>query len=221
MGLRQIELLQGLSAQRLDEIAQQCAWRHYEAGQRLVSREAGDRDLHLIVAGSVRVTTYSAAGRETSLRDLEAGACFGELSAIDGGPRSADVVALGPVLLASLPQARFLALLAAEWLVNERVLMRLAAIVRSLTERVIDLSTLSVQQRLCRELLRLSTEVPGGLARIDPAPRHAELAAALSTYREQVTRELSALVKAGVLGKDGAALVVCDEPRLRALSGPD
>jgi CRP/FNR family transcriptional regulator, cyclic AMP receptor protein len=72
LGLRSIDLLQGLPAQRLDEIGRRCAWRHYEAGQRLVSREAADRDLHMIVAGTVRVTSYSAAGRETSFRDLPA-----------------------------------------------------------------------------------------------------------------------------------------------------
>ena len=146
MGLRAIDLLQGLPAQRLDQISRACSWRQYEAGQRLVTREAADHDLHMIVAGSVRVTSYSASGRETSFRDLAQGTAFGELSALDGAPRSADVVALAPGLLASLPADRFKALLREEWIVNERVLLRLTQLVRRLTDRVVDLSTLSVQR---------------------------------------------------------------------------
>lgn len=209
--------------QRLDEISRQCAWRHYEAGQRLVAREADDRDLHMIVAGTVRVTSYSVAGRETSFRDLHEGTSYGELSAIDGSPRSADVVALTPALIASLPPADFRALLREEWLVNERVLLRLTDLVRRLTGRVLDLSTLSVQQRICRELLRLAREqgVQGNTARIDPAPKHVELAGMVSTYREQITRELSALVKSGVLAKDGHALLVRDLARLERMATPD
>jgi CRP-like cAMP-binding protein len=220
LGLRKIDLLLGLPGQRLDAISRQCAWRHYEAGQRLVAREADDRDLHMIVAGAVRVTTYSSAGREISFRDLPGGTSYGELSALDGRPRSADVVALAPTLIASLPPASFLALLREEWSVNEKVLLRLADLVRRLTDRVLDLSTLSVQRRIYDELLRLARAagVAGNRARIDPAPKHAEMASLVSTYREQITRELSALVKAGVLAKDGGALVVTDVERLQRLA---
>jgi CRP-like cAMP-binding protein len=220
LGLRKIDLLQGLSAPRLDAISQQCAWRHYEAGQRLVARDAADCDLHMIVSGSVRVTSYSAAGREISFRDLPAGGSYGELSALDGLPRSADVVALTSTLIASLSPAAFRALLREEWIVNERLLLRLSELVRRLTGRVLDLSTRSVQRRIYDELLRLARDgqVDGNTARIEPAPRHADMASLVSTYREQITRELSALVKAGVLAKDGNALVVRDLERLRSLA---
>jgi CRP-like cAMP-binding protein len=220
LGLRKIDLLVGLPAQRLDAISRQCAWRHYEAGQRLVAREADDRDLHMIVAGAVRVTTYSAAGREISFRDMAEGTSYGELSALDVKPRSADIVALAPTLIASLPSASFLALLREEWSVNEKVLLRLADLVRRLTDRVLDLSTLSVQRRIYDELLRLARigGIAGNRARIEPAPKHAEMASLVSTYREQITRELSALVKAGVLAKDGGALVVLDVQRLQRLA---
>lgn len=221
LGLRRIDLLQGLHTARLEAIGRQCAWRPYEAGQRLVGREDGDRDLHFIIAGTVRVTTYSSGGRETSFRELAAGTSFGELAAIDGRPRSADVVALTPGLLASLPPAAFRELLREEWIVNERVLVRLADLARGLVDRVLELSTLSVQQRVCMELLRIarsSGDTAGRELRIEPAPKHVELANRVSTYREQVTRELSALAKAGVLVREGGALVVRDPLRLQRMA---
>lgn len=226
LGLKKVDLLQGLPPERLEAIGRQCAWRNHDAGAQLAARDADDRDLHLIVSGAVRVTSYSVAGREISFRDLHAGTCYGELSAIDGRPRSADVIALAPSLIASLPRADFLELLRQEWVVNERVLQRLSDLVRRLTDRVVEVSTLTVQRRLCGELLRLAgaagatgaTGADGNQARIDPAPRHAEMASQVSTYREQVTRELSALVRAGVLAKDGRALLVLDLARLQALA---
>jgi CRP/FNR family transcriptional regulator, cyclic AMP receptor protein len=99
------------------------------------------------------------------------------------------------------------------------LLKRWAALVRRLSERVIDLSTLGVHSRIHAELLKLVRQagVTGNSARIEPAPRHADLASQVSTYREQVTRELSSLAKAGVLGKDGRALIVRDVKRLEKL----
>jgi CRP/FNR family transcriptional regulator, cyclic AMP receptor protein len=219
LGLRNIGLLEGLAPEKLDGLARQCVWRNYEAGKRIISRNAADRDVYLLVAGKVRITTYSQAGRQVTFRDISAGEIFGEVAALDERPRTADVIALDATLLASMSPATFRKLLADEPQLGQRMLKRLASLVRGLSERVIDLSTLGVQNRIHAELLRLAREagVERNTARIDPAPKHADIASQVSTYREQVTRELSALAKAGILGKDGAALVVRDIKRLEKM----
>jgi CRP/FNR family cyclic AMP-dependent transcriptional regulator len=219
LGLRNIELFDGLAPERLDALARQCVWRNYEAGKRIISRNAADRDVYVLVSGRVRITTYSQGGRQVTFRDIAAGEVFGEVAALDDKPRSADVIALDAALLASMAPSAFRKLLADEPLLGERVMKRLAGLVRSLSERVIDLSTLGVQNRIHAEILRLAREagVERNRARIDPGPKHADIASQVSTYREQVTRELSALAKAGILEKDGAALVVRDVGRLEKM----
>jgi len=219
LGLRGIELLAGLAPERLEALAQECAWRRYEAEQSIITRSAPDRDLYFIVSGRVRVTTFSAAGRQVTFRDFGPGEHFGEVAAIDGMARSADVMGLESGLLASLPSAALGRLLREEPVLAERLLRGFAGLVRRLSARVIDLSTLGVHQRLHAELLRLAREagIKANVARIDPAPKHADLASQVSTYREQVTRELSALAKAKVLGKDGRALVLLDVARLQKM----
>jgi CRP/FNR family transcriptional regulator, cyclic AMP receptor protein len=219
LGLRGIALLAGFAPERLEALAHECAWRRYEAGQSIISRSAPDRDLYFIVSGRVRVTTFSAAGRQVTFRDFGPGEHFGEVAAIDGMARSADVVGLEAGLLASLPPMGLGRLLREEPALAERLLRDFAGLVRRLSARVIDLSTLGVHQRLHAELLRLAREagIKANVARIDPAPKHADLASQVSTYREQVTRELSALAKARVLGKDGRALVVLDVARLQKM----
>lgn len=214
-----MRILQGLSQQRLEILAAQCGWRTVEPGHLIVARNGHDRDVHFVVSGRVRVTSFSAGGKQVTFRDEEAGEMFGDLAAIDGQPRSADVLALDNVLVASLSPEHFRALIAAEELVRERVLQRLAGLVRLLSERVIDLSTLGVQNRIHAELLRLARASGGGgaQARIDPAPKHADIASQVSTYREQVTRELSLLTRQGLLAKDGNALVLLDVPKLERM----
>jgi len=219
LGLRKLELLDGLAPEKLDLIARQCVWRNYEAGKRIISRNAADRDVYLLVAGKVRITTYSQAGRQVTFRDIAAGEIFGEVAALDDKPRTADVIALEAALIATMPPAAFRRLLADEPEVAQRMLKRLAGMVRAVSERVIDLSTLGVQNRIHAELLRLAREagIERNTARIEPGPKHADIASQVSTYREQVTRELSALARAGILGKDGGALVVRDVKRLEKM----
>jgi CRP-like cAMP-binding protein len=219
LGLRRVALLEGLPDAALEALARECAWRNVAAGQRIVSRDAKDRDVYMIVAGRARVTIYSAAGRQVTFRDLGAGEFFGDIAAIDGEPRSADVVALESTLVASMSPAVFRRLLREQPDVAERILRGLVGLVRRLSERVIDLSTLGVQNRIHADLLRRAQAagVTGNTARLDPAPKHADLASEVSTYREQVTRELSALAKAGIVGREGSALVVRDVARLERL----
>lgn len=216
LALRRVALFDALPDDRLDRVAQACRWQSVEAGQPLVLRAQDEGDVYFIVSGGVRITTYAASGRQVTFRDCGEGELFGELAAIDGGPRSADVLTLQPSVLASLAPADFRALLREEPLLAERVMLRLASLVRQLSERIIDLSTLEVPQRLQTELLRMAQAagVADNRARLEPSPKHAALASQISTNREQITRELNALVRRGVLQKDGKALVVADVQHL-------
>jgi len=221
LALRRIALLDGLGDECLARVAAECDWRQVEARTPLFTRASPGGEVYFLCSGRARITTYSTQGREVTFRDCEAGEHFGDLSAIDGQPRSADVVALEPSLLAVLSAPAFIAMLAREPAVAMRMMRNLTALVRRLTERVIDLSTLGVQTRLHAELLRLAhtAGVQGdNTARLDPAPAHAVLASKISTNREQVTREISVLTKRGLLRKEGLhVLVVADVAGLASL----
>jgi CRP-like cAMP-binding protein len=119
LGLRRVVLLDGLSDAALAALARECAWRNYAAGQRIISRDADDRNVHLVIAGRVRATTYSRSGRQVTFRDQEAGDFLGEVAAIDGMPRSADVIALESTLVASMTPTMFARLLQEQPLVAE------------------------------------------------------------------------------------------------------
>jgi CRP-like cAMP-binding protein len=214
IGLKRIALLEGLPQETLDRIARECAWRRYAAGQTLISRSSSDRDVFMVVSGRVRATMYARSGRQVTFRDVGEGETVGEIAATDGGPRSVDVVALQDVLAAVITAAGFRQLRHEHPEMAERFALKLVQLVRGLTDTVIELSTLGVQNRIHAELLRLARAGgagPDANSRVvSPAPTHAELAARVSTTREQVTREMSTLAKSGLLEKTGHGLRVTD-----------
>jgi len=219
LGLKRSRLLEDVPVAGLEILARQCRWRRYLAAQRVISRDAPDSDVYLIVSGRVRATSFSVGGRQVTYRDIAAGDWFGDFAAIDGMPRSADVVALTDTLVAAMSPAVFRTLLHEHPAACDRILHRLVTMVRELTDRIFELSTLGVRNRVHAELLRLAkmTGVRGNAARIEPAPKHTEIASQVSTYREQVTRELSAMVKQGLLQRDGRALIIPDVARLEKI----
>lgn len=215
LALRHIHLLDGLADPELAEIAQAVRWHHWRRGRTIVRHSDAGRDLILIASGRVRVTLLSPGGRELRLRELGAGELFGEIAAIDGGPRSASVVALEDSVLGHLAPQDFLQLLQRHWPVCEALLLRLAGAVRELTGRCYELGALSVPQRLAAELLR---RAEAGGPRLDPAPHHPDLAACIGSSREQVSRTLARLVRSGLLRRDGTALCLSDPRRLHRLA---
>lgn len=219
LGLKHVKLLSDLPDNALAKLAEQCAWRHFDTGQRVISRDSRDRDVYLVVSGRVRVTSFSASGRQVTYRDILAGDWFGDFAAIDGLSRSTDIITLEATLVASMAPDLFRRILHTYPAACDQVLLRLVTSVRHLTERIFDLSTLGVQNRLHAELLRLAREagIRDNVARIDPAPKHVEISSQISTYREQVTRELSVMVKQGIIQRDGHAIVIRDVAKLERI----
>jgi CRP-like cAMP-binding protein len=210
--LRRVALLQGLSDEVLGDVAQACRFKRYRARQELIARDDVDRDCFFVLSGRLRVIAWSPGGREVSFRDVDAGETIGEMAAIDGRPRSASVVALTETLVARLNPETLLDLLRRHWPICERMLQHLAASARGLTERVYELSTLNVQQRLCAELLRHSLTMPetAGQAVLQPPPGHSELAARIGCAREQVTRGITELEQLGLVERGEGRLTIVD-----------
>jgi CRP/FNR family cyclic AMP-dependent transcriptional regulator len=214
-----VEVFRRLSAAHRAKLAALCQGRRYAALQRVLSHKDESQDVYFIVSGKVRVTIYSLGGKEITFRDQAAGEMFGELGAIDGEPRSAHVMALEDSLLACMSRETFWSVLQSYPEVAEFTLKRLASLVRLLSERVFEFSTLAVRNRIHAELLRLAREHPhdDNTASISPSPTHADIASRIGTHREAVTREYHNLSAAGVIVQQRGELVINDLARLETM----
>ncbi len=220
-GLQKVELFKGLHSYTLREIAAQCKWTRCKRNQVVIHHDGSDRDVYFVIAGQVRVTAQAGRGRRIIFRELAAGEVFGEHSAIDGRARFADAVALRESLLASMSPEAFRAVLAHHASVRERLLRRLTGSVRELAGRLLELGAQPVQRRTWVELLRLARVAGIGenRARLDPAPTHNDIASRVGTSREPIARELSRLVREGLLERAGRGLVLLDVATLERLAG--
>jgi CRP-like cAMP-binding protein len=219
-GLDGITLLSGLPPADRQALAARCSWRPYSTGELILSPDQPSRDVLFIAQGRVRVVTYAASGREVAFAVLEAGSHVGELSALDGAPRSASVEALEPCRVAALPPAAFQDLLLRHPALSLELLKGLARIVRRSDERIAELSVLGAVPRVYRELRRLARPQGKG-AVIAPLPTQEALAAHVGATRETVARALGQLAKAGIAARRGRELVIRDLSLLEALGEPE
>ena len=188
-------------------------------GQIVIAAETQSIDVFLIVSGRVQISLLSSHGRETILREMGPGRIFGELAAIDGHRRSANVVALENGVLAVLSGAEFRNFLsnvpeAGFWMAQQ-----LTGRVRNLTEKVFEMATMPVSHRLQSELARLAADagVCEDRSVIPHVPTHADLAARIGTHREAVTRELGLLASEGIVTQTGRTLTINSVGRLQTL----
>jgi CRP-like cAMP-binding protein len=122
--LRAVPLFQGLSDRALASVASLAAERSFADGDAL-TREGDDGDaFYAVTAGRVAVTR---GGR--GVAELGPGDFLGEISLIDGHPRTATATATGPVDTLCIRRDAFLALLDAHGAVRLGILM-------ALTERI-------------------------------------------------------------------------------------
>lgn len=217
--LHVINELHSLEPADLDSIGSRCRWQRFQTGDTVLRHDDASDSIFFIVEGTVRLTYFAASGHEVILRDLGAGELFGELAAIDGQHRSATGIVKADALLAILPAEALNLLMRSNPQIAIALLRRMTALVRSLTERVVDFSTLAVRHRLHIALLKLAVDhmTQPNHAVISPVPTHTDLANLISTHREAVSRELSELVREKLIHRGDRYLEVLDVRKLEEM----
>lgn len=185
-------------------------WRRFDTGEVLVDFDDASTDVHFVTAGEVRILIRTQAGKEVILGEMRAGQLFGELAAIDGVSRSANVTALTRGEACIVPAGVFREMVFAAPPVADRLLRLLARRVRELNARLMEQAVLDLRHRLYAELLRLSVpRAAGGPERaVTPPPYHHVLAARIGCRREQVTREFTTMAQEDLIERTRGALVL-------------
>jgi CRP/FNR family transcriptional regulator, cyclic AMP receptor protein len=219
--LARLPLLEGVDARTLADTAAVTTWRELKKRQQVLSKGAAGDHLLFLVSGRLQVLDVTESGREIGLNLLMPGDYFGELSIIDGEPRSASVVSMENSLVALLPKAQAWQLFRHNPLVAERMLLGLTARLRGASIYQMILCLPNASQRVYALLLRLCKVAPGGLVVIDHPPKQQALAIMANTSRESVSRAIKVLTDKNVLEKDHHRLIVRDRKTLERLAAQD
>ena len=179
--------------------------------------------LYLIASGSVQVYMTGVDGRETILSFLERGDFFGEMSLIDGEPRSASVRTVTDAQLLIIHRESFLTLIRQSPEIAMGLLSEMSKRLRKANRQIGSLSTMSVSGRVAGTLLnlmqergvRIHTDNGKMVTVIHNRPTQQQLADMSGTTRETVSRICSLLVKTSAIAMTGKDIVIFDEDMLQ------
>jgi CRP/FNR family transcriptional regulator, cyclic AMP receptor protein len=226
---RRLPFFAGVPDDALVTLAARSRWHVYAPGEVVVDSGDLTSDVFFVVEGAVRVVVRTALGYEAILNDLKPGNFFGELAAIDGVSRSANVTALQRTRLCAVPGPAFMEFALGSPVAGRRLMRMLAERLRAKDERLLELTALPVRQRLMAELLRMSRDRGNGERVLSPPPPQDVLARRIGTRRETVSREMAEMHRAELLSVDRRrraivlhrpeALQAEIESRLRGVAG--
>lgn len=175
--------------------------------------------LLMLISGRLQVISNNEAGKDIGLRFIEPGDYFGEVGLIDGGVRSASVLAVVPSTVGFLAKTKALWLFQHQPEIAARIQKRLCTIIRDEIQFRSSLGGAKAFTRIYAVLSKnpeLSQAV--GPTALEGTPNQHAIASMASVSRETVSRALSALAKAGILQKDGRQLIVQNPIALRRLA---
>ena len=218
MDLRKFPLFADLPEEEIQVTSGLLRLKNFARREVVCRKDESADGLYLLFSGQLQALDITEDGREIGLNLIMPGTFFGELSMIDGLPRSAHIVALVPSVVGVIPQAAARDLFYKLPAMAETMMRHLTASVRNLSTYRALLAIPHAQQRVYALLLQLGQQMPGGLIVIQNLPKQQEVAIMINTSRETVSRAIAHLVGLGVLEKDFRRLIVRDPQRLRQLA---
>ena len=212
--LRKVPLFEGLKEEELEAIASVTVTRSFSKDQVIILAEEEGDALFFIRTGQVKVSIVSEDGREVILSILGKGNFFGEMSLLDGFPRSANVTTMAETELLMVRRADFLHFIQNSPQTAIKLLAVLAQRLRKTDRKIEGLALSDVTGRITQTLSQLAEEqgvpTPEGIL-VKNRPTHQDLANMSGTTRETVSRVLKRLESHGYITCSGRTIIILKE----------
>ena len=215
--LARVPLFAGFSSREVGALASLTRSRRYPKGSIIFHQGDPGTTLYVIEAGEVKLAVTSDRGKEVTLALLGQGAFFGELSLLDGGPRSANAIARVDCKLGTLDREPLLRFLAEHPRACSSLLFVMARRLRRTTDQLQDAVFFDIPDRLAKVLLRFTdtkNQSPDGVLGA-PKLNQEELAKLVGGTRESVNKCLRAFSRQGLIRCRRGMVAVLEPEELR------
>lgn len=182
----------------LRRLAERGVLRGYRKGTLIIEEGTQGDTLYVVVTGQVRAYSSDARGREVTYGVYGPGETIGEMS-LDGGPRSASVIADTACTCAMLTRQSLREHIAAHPDFAFELLARVIHRARLATQSARSMALLDVYGRVVQLLESLGEPQPDGSRLVEQRLTHAEIAARVGCSREMVSRLMKDLERGGYL----------------------
>jgi CRP/FNR family cyclic AMP-dependent transcriptional regulator len=219
--LKYLALFNGLSEAELSGLSADFAPRRFRQGDMIFLQGDPGQALYLIETGRVRIYVQEDGGQEMSVIFYGAGEIFGELSVIDGLPRSASAAAVEDTVVLVLSRDRLRTHLRTIPQLAYNFMLALSVRVRYTTQQVGNRTLLDVPARLARKLLELAQqygEVAANGVRLKVTPTQSELASLIGATRESINKAVAHFKRENIIRLDQNQITILDPEALRELS---
>ena len=217
--LERVPFLAALSDEDRRWLADRVRRRTYPRGDIVFQKDDPGPTLFIVEEGSIRIYMPGAQGADLTLAVMGPQEFFGDMSLLDGHPRSASASAIVDSILVSLDRADFTNLLRARPDAALAVLAEITGRLRGSDQMASDLAFLDASGRLARKLLELADRngVPRANGVLLNVPLTQEdLANMIGVTRESVNRNLSMFRRLGLVASEGRKIIIRDPEHLRS-----
>jgi len=217
--LERVPFLAALSDADRQWLAQRVRRRNYTRGDIVFQKDDPGEALFIVESGSVRIHVTGAQGTDLTLAVMNPNDFFGDMSLLDGKPRSASASAVTDCALIVLERDHFTELVRKRPDAALAVLARVTQRLRGSDQMASDLAFLDAGGRLARRLLEIAEQ--SGVTREDGVLLNVritqeELANMIGVTRESVNRNLSEFRRLGLIRNEGRKIIIRDPAGLRA-----
>lgn len=220
--LSQIPLFTAFSSQVASDMAGRMTERTLSAGENIFHQGEVGQELLIIRRGSVKIFLPDSDNPEEAvLAILNDGEFFGELSLLDGQPRSASAVTLRETTLLSLSRDAFYRALHTDYQAVAHVISVLCRRLRATDTRLAESAFRDVRERVAKYLWHLTehdSETTSAGLRLKTPVSEAELARGVGATAERVRAELNRLSRDLIIAWQGDELTILKPHDLRDMA---
>jgi CRP/FNR family transcriptional regulator/CRP/FNR family cyclic AMP-dependent transcriptional regulator len=194
--IRNVPVFRNVSDTHMEQIIDDVSILRAIKDEVIVYQTDKSTDMYIVLKGRVKVTLLSEEGEEFILTDLHKGDIFGELSLIDGSPRSATVIAEEDATFGVLKRNDFLRAIKQEPMIAIDLLTSVVHRLRHATEKEEQFAFLDVRDRILKLfghcIANEGQQEENGFYLIRKRT-HKDIALRIGSSRESVTKILKAL----------------------------
>ena len=176
--------ISGLVQVVAERIRESAAPRNYPARSYIFYEGDPGNGVFVVESGLLRIDRTTAHGRIALLDLAIRGSLIGDLSVIDGAPRSASLSTVTESSVRFVPAAAFKEMIAGDPAIQAALIERLARRLRALSTQFLETSTMNAPARIAASLVRL-VEIEQTLGRLD-ADHHGAIDLKLPISQEEL-----------------------------------
>jgi len=212
--LRKLPIFKNLPDRHLKQFSRDFIVVNSKKGATVFYQADSSTDLYVVLKGAVKASLLNEDGQELILAGFNKGDFFGEMSLLDGKPRSATMIAAEDSTFGVLRRDKFLMAVKNDPMIAIDLLSALVQRMRMADGMIESLAFLDVSQRLIKLFLQIADaegeKDKNGYLKIKKFT-HKELAARTGASREAISKIMKVLTFRNIVSEDGEYFLIAPD----------